>query len=121
MKINLEELKKRDKYIFCQRHPDEPLIIWNYTHACQYDKAWDEYTKMCRGLITNLDGRVLARPFSKFFNLNESEESKIENLPAIESEIYEKLDGSFLIQYYSNYDKDDNKVYVATRGSVKSD
>ena len=76
---------------------------------------------MCRGLITNLDGRVLARPFSKFFNLNESEESKIENLPAIESEIYEKLDGSFLIQYYSNYDKDDNKVYVATRGSFKSD
>lgn len=116
MKINLEELRSRSKYINEQRHPILPLIIWNYTHTCQFDKAWDAYTRAARGLITDLNGHIVARPFDKFFNLNEHEETKIENLPLTDLMIYEKLDGSLGIQYYW-----DDEVCIATRGSFSSD
>lgn len=116
MRIQLEELRSRSKYISEQRHPTLPLIIWNYTHTCQFDKAWDAYTRVARGLITDLDGHIVARPFPKFFNLNEHEETKIENLPIGNQTIYEKLDGSLGIQYYW-----DDEVTIATRGSFNSD
>lgn len=116
MIVDLDELRSRSKYITEQKHPALPLIIWNYTHTCQFDRAWDMYTRACRGLITDLEGHIIARPFNKFFNLNEHEETKIENLPLTDLVIYEKLDGSLGIQYYW-----DDEVCIATRGSFSSD
>ena len=116
MKVDLKELEKRSEYINCQKHDTLDLLIWNYNHKCQYSKAWDEYTMMCRGLITNSDGMIIARPFKKFFNLNEKEETKIENLPSEVPLILEKLDGSLGIQYPAK-----NGCGIATRGSFNSD
>lgn len=114
--INIAELQKRDKYIICRKHSTLPLLIWNYTHLCQFDKAWNEYTMQTRGLITDLQGNIIARPFTKFFNLNETKESSFNNLPIEIPKVYEKLDGSLGIQYYDN-----EKVCIATRGSFDSD
>lgn len=113
MKIELKELRKRDKYI--SEKPEGDLILWTYKPDCQYDKAWDKYTSMCRGLITDKEGNIIARPFKKFFNLNEMEETKLENLPNEIPFITEKMDGSLGIQYYK-----DGKIMIATRGSLST-
>lgn len=117
MKIKLEELTQRSKYIKGQKHPTLDLMIWNYNNACQFDQAWDEYTMLARGLITDMEGNIVARPFKKFFNLNQTEETKLENILNLgQPRIYEKLDGSLGIQYY-----DGDIPQIATRGSYASD
>lgn len=114
----LQELNKRveQKLISVQQHDTLPLLVWNYTQTCQFNNAWDEYTMMCRGLITDLDGNIVSRPFKKFFNINETEETKIENLPTTQPAVYTKYDGSLGILYF-----DGDKPCIATRGSFNSD
>lgn len=116
MKAPIAELEARSKYIKCQDHPTLPLKIWNYTQACQFAGAWDEYTEMARGLITNLKGDIVARPFKKFFNLDQREETMVKNLPDEIPSVYEKMDGSLGILYF-----DGVTPYIATRGSFTSD
>jgi tRNA splicing ligase len=61
-----------------QLHPTLPLTIWNYTPKVQYGvtggqyKLWDDITVQCRGLVTDDNGVVVARPFKKFFNIEEN-------------------------------------------------
>lgn len=53
-------------------HPTARLLLYNYTPVCQFSRAWDAVTKMCRGLIVHADTReIVARPFGKFFNYEE--------------------------------------------------
>ena len=116
MKVNLAEFRNREKYISERKHDTLDLIIWNYKNSCQFDNAWDEYTTMARGLITDLEGNIVARPFKKFFNINTFEGTKIEELPAEIPEITEKLDGSLGILY------PDNENYaISTRGNFNSE
>lgn len=114
MKINLEEFRKRSEYINEQKHPTLDLIIWNYSQHCQFYGAWDEFTTMARGLITDLEGNIVARPFKKFFNLGQDPN---QSLPTEDPIIYEKLDGSLGIQFYDN----NLAPVIATRGSFNSD
>lgn len=118
MVVDLQALRQRVEsgLLTEQKHNQADLIIWNYTPKCQYERAWDEYTSICRGLITDLSGTVVARPFPKFFNVGETPETAIEKLPLTLPDIYEKMDGSLGIQYYVG-----NEVLIATRGSFNSD
>lgn len=116
MKIDLKELISRAEFIRGTPHETEGLTIWNYTAKCQFERAWDEYTRMARGLITDSVGNIIARPFPKFFNYGETEETKTENLPKDIPIVTVKLDGSLGIQYYLG-----NKLYIATRGSFTSE
>lgn len=91
------------KLISEQSHPEDPDVrIFNYTQVCQYEKAWDDVTRNCRGLIMNVKtGEVLARPFPKFFNYQEH----LANgwpIPDGEPVITEKMDGSLGILYVLN-------------------
>jgi RNA ligase len=96
-----------------QDHPTLPLSIYNYSRTCQYDKLWDEVTLDCRGLVLDSEGNVVAKPFPKFFNMEELSDSEIPN----ESfEVYEKMDGSLGIAFYYKGD-----WIVATRGSFVSE
>jgi RNA ligase len=96
-----------------QDHPTLPLSIYNYSRTCQYDKLWDEVTLDCRGLVLDSEGNVVAKPFPKFFNMEELFDSEIPN----ESfEVYEKMDGSLGIAFYYKGD-----WIVATRGSFVSE
>lgn len=112
MKIDLKELEKRSEHINSQKHPTADLLIWNYNHRCQWDKAWDKYTMMARGLITDLEGNIVARPFKKFFNLGELEGK----MPDGKFRVFNKMDGSLGILYWI-----DDTPYIATRGSFTSD
>jgi RNA ligase len=101
----------REGYVCVQGHPTAPLFIYNYTPKAQYERVWNEVTLQCRGLILDAAGGVVARPFRKFFNLEE-----VKDLPAEPFEVYEKLDGSLGILYWMG-----DEAYIATRGSFASE
>lgn len=114
MQVNLAQLDSyvERKLITRRIHPSGKLYIFNYTAEVQYTKAWDDVTMMCRGLITDLEGNVVSRPFSKFFNLGEQ---PVEKFAPIFS-ISEKLDGSLGVMYEL-----DGQYYIASRGSFTSE
>jgi len=119
MKIDLNTLQEYEskKLIRCQSHPSLNLLIWNYTQRCQGEKTFDEITMMCRGLITDLNGKIIARPFNKFFNWDEHDSPSLPNIPSNENfSAYDKADGSLGISYPvpSGY-------ALATRGSFESE
>ena len=100
-----------DGLLYKQVHPTLPLTIWNYTEKVQYENLWDEVTLMCRGLVTDDKGNIIARPFKKFFNIEEGKYT-----PTKDFEVYEKMDGSLGIVFNYNLE-----WIFATRGSFTSD
>jgi len=95
------------------RHSDYSNVIgYNYTEECQFSKLWNETNILCRGLIFS-DETCIARPFSKFFNIEEVLQDFSDKKL---SYIQVKEDGSLIISYYFN-----NKINFATRGSFHSD
>ena len=97
--------------VYKQVHPTLHLTIWNYTETVQYESKWDDITLQTRGLVTDGNGKVVARPFKKFFN-----DSENKHTPTSEFEVYEKMDGSLGILF--NYE---DEWVLATRGSFTSD
>ena len=91
--------KVLDKYyeeglVYKQVHPTLPLTIWNYTETVQYESKWDDITLQTRGLVTDGDGKVVARPYRKFFNLEEGK-----HIPTSNFDVYDKMDGSLGILF----------------------
>ena len=52
-------------------HPTLPIAIYNYSREVQYEGKWDNITKMCRALVLDNNGNVIAKGFDKFFNMEE--------------------------------------------------
>lgn len=100
-------------YVKVNQHPTAELFIYNYSETAQFERVWNEVTLQCRGLILDGKGKVIAKPFPKFFNLEELADQPIPNLPF---EVYEKMDGSLGISYVV-----DNEIFIATRGSFISE
>lgn len=72
------------------------LTIFKYTQETHIKDLWNDVNRQARGIIFDVDGTVVARPFSKFFNLHERPETNPDNLPWSEGcEVYEKVDGCF--------------------------
>lgn len=94
MKIDLEAFRQheKDKLISCRPHSKGKLLIWNYTPRAQFDRVWDDVTTQARGLITDLEGNIKARPFRKFFNFGEHPGA--EELSLAGATVTEKYDGS---------------------------
>lgn len=111
--MNLETLNRyyEQGLVYKQIHPTLPLTIWNYSEKVQYENLWDEITLQTRGLVTDNHGNVVARPFRKFFNMEENKHT-----PTNEFEVFEKMDGSLGIVFKYN-----GEVIYATRGSFTSD
>lgn len=109
----LETLNKyyEDGLLHKQVHPTLPLTIWNYSEKCQYEGLWDKTLLMCRGLVTNNEGNIVARGFPKFFNIEEGKFTPTEKF-----EVFEKMDGSLLLVFWY-----EGQWVVATRGSFTSD
>lgn len=101
-------------YVRAQRHPTQPLTIYNYTPKTQFEKAWNDITKQCRGLIVHDDGTVVARPFPKFFNWGEvgTYRCRLDDMVTVT----DKADGSLGVLY-----RDPRGMWsIATRGSFTS-
>ena len=114
-KIEDLEILIAEGFINRQKHPQLDLFIYNYTAQTQYQSAWNSWTLNCRGLILNAKYEIVARPFQKFFNLEECDNLGIE-IQAEVFKVYEKMDGSLGILYWEN-----DKPAIATRGSFGSD
>ena len=82
-------------------HPEFPqLAIFKYSLNCVFERNWNKFTLMARGLILDLDAEVVvATPFVKFFNYGEIESG---SFSVVESEftVTEKVDGSLGIMFY---------------------
>jgi RNA ligase len=114
MKNLLKTLERyyNEGWLIKQTHPELPLTIWNYSQTTQYAGKWDDVTLVTRGLVTNNEtGEVVARPFKKFFNLEENRHTSTN-----EFEVYNKMDGSLIIAFYLY-----GSWVFASRGSFTSE
>jgi len=82
-------------------HKEFPqLAIFKYSLNCVFEREWNVFTLMARGLILDLDAElVVATPFVKFFNYGEIEAG---SFSVVESEftVTEKVDGSLGIMFF---------------------
>jgi RNA ligase len=94
----LEAIKGRDEFIVKEA---ENFTIINYIVQMEetFPPVTDESTAIlreCRGLTFNTDGRVISRPFHKFFNINERDETRLNASALTGWRFMEKLDGSMI-------------------------
>ncbi len=113
--IDLDALHSlvEQKFVTVQKHPEADLYIYNYSPLVQYQRLWNDITLMTRGLILDKKGQIIARPFKKFFNL---EEHTAADIPQEPFEVYDKADGSLGILYWLK-----DQPRIATRGSFISE
>jgi len=73
------------------------LSLFTYSEQCVYDRLWNKYNTIARGLVLDVVNKeVVATPFPKFFNYGEEKVA----LPDEPFEAYEKYDGSLGIAFY---------------------
>lgn len=115
MKVDLEILNRyvSEGWVEKNDHPTLPLSIYYYSRNTQFENKWDEVTSMCRGLVLDREGNVIAKAFNKFFNLEEHSPESIPNEPF---DVFEKMDGSLGILF--NYK---GEWIMATKGSFISE
>lgn len=116
MKLDRAPLDWRVEQGLITRKQKGDLWLYNYTQKCQWERQWDKWTMMARGLILRTDGTVVARPYQRFFNVGEVPQTFIANLPTYKPEVTEKLDGSLGIFYWEG-----GQPTIATRGSFESE
>lgn len=100
-------------------HPEQPLIGLNYTPVAHNtlhhfaDVGWTPAIRLCRGIIFDHTGRLVAFPFPKFFNFGEHPETR--ELPDEPFVATVKQDGHLGIIF--EYEGD---LFITTRGSFLS-
>lgn len=72
------------------------LVIFNYTAAAAAAGRWNWFERHSRGLIMDMNGNIIARPFDKFFNAGEQMPNAGTKVVAIR----EKMDGFLVIVYW---------------------
>jgi len=100
------------------------MVLFDYGKTVQFESDWDETTLSARGIVFDEStGKVLARPYSKFFNYEElvgeaGLKLPIKYRPNLYGEFMalEKADGSCGIAYYHK-----EKWRVNTRGAFESE
>lgn len=108
-----------DGWVVERNHKAFPLALFTYSRKTVREQHWDDVTKRCRGLIVDIEtGKILARPFEKFFNYGDATQPETlkENLPTEQPLVTDKLDGSLGILY--NYN---GNIAIASKGSFHSE
>lgn len=95
-------------------HPTLPLAILNYTALAQYAGEWTHEERVCRGLIVDYKGNIIARGPSKFFNYGQAGAPEI----PLDATVWvsRKEDGSLGIGW-----EYEGEFGIATRGSFVSE
>lgn len=96
------------------------ISSFNFTKQAFYDKIWDEQTTKARGLyIDTAKGKVAARAYNKFFNINERPETKFEMLQhklQFPVTAYVKENGFLGIVSYDEYNDD---LFIASKSTIE--
>jgi len=103
-------------WLVSQDHPTLDLTIYNYSQKTQFERYWVKETLMARGLVLNSQGKIIAKPFPKFFNASEV----ADQIPNTEFEVFEKVDGSLGIFFWYAHEDELHPVF-ASRGSFTSE
>ncbi len=97
------------------------ISSFNFTEKAFYDKVWDEQTTKSRGLyLDTLKGKVVARSYDKFFNINERPETKFDMLQyklQFPVTAYIKENGFLGIVSYNEYEDD---LLIASKSTLDS-
>ena len=97
------------------------ISSFNFTNKAFYDKVWDEQTTKARGLyLDTMKGKVAARAYDKFFNVNERPETKFDMLQyklQFPVTAYVKENGFLGIVSYNEYDDD---LFIASKSTIDS-
>jgi len=124
--LDVEKLKSHVEagLVDKREHKTLPLVIYCYSRKAMQDDLWDDVTTRTRGLIVeSTSGRIIARPWEKFFNISTTyrPETWLSNLPTKQPTVQEKLDGS--MGTYWKYEEADGVVHegIATKGSFHSE
>lgn len=116
MNYDISKFEELVNQKYLRKSENDNLVLYTYTEQCTYEKYWNEYTRIARGIILDKNtGDLVAKPFPKFFNLGEIPETSFSNLPKDSYVVSEKVDGSLGIIYRANEWK------VATKGSFNSE
>jgi len=118
IKYDIQEFENLVKEGYLRSSTKGGLILFDYTDKTAFERNWSQFTKISRGLILEADtGLLVAKPFPKFFNLGETEETSIDRLPMQQGyKSFEKVDGSLgIIFNYQGY------WNISTRDSFYSD
>ena len=111
---------RSNKYI--QEKKFGNVSSFNFTSKAFYDKIWDEQTTKARGLyIDTFKGKVVARAYNKFFNINERPETKFDMLQyklQFPVTAYVKENGYLGIVSYDEYHDD---LFIASKTSIDSE
>lgn len=97
------------------------ISSFNFTKKAFYDKVWDEQTVKARGLyLDTVKGKVVARAYPKFFNINERPETKfdmLQNKLQFPITAYVKENGFLGIVSYNKYEDD---LFIASKSTIES-
>lgn len=99
---------------FLSARPCGGLTLYDYTSKTVLSGNWNHHTRGARGLVLDAAGRVVARPWPKFFSLHERPETRLDVLPRELPELSEKMDGSLLIAFLN---PETGAWQACTRGS----
>lgn len=98
------------------------ISSFNFTNKAFYDKVWDEQTVKARGLyLDTMKGKVAARAYEKFFNINERPETKFDMLQyklQFPVTAYVKENGFLGIISYNEYEDD---LFIASKSTIDSE
>lgn len=115
--MNFKALDELVEQGYLTRSTLDHLSLYNYTDKATYDRHWVPETLNNRGAVyDSKTGECVARPFPKFFNLDEHDSTRLATLPRDGFTAFEKLDGSLGILF-----RHKGKLRVTTRGSLHSD
>lgn len=95
---------------------DDNISSFNFTHKAFYNKNWNDLTCKARGLFLDTNsGKVVARGYEKFFNVNEKRETELEHLIATfkgKITCYKKENGFLGIMSWVN-----GKLFIASKST----
>lgn len=113
-------IKKNELIVNVGQGERQCLKLVTYSKTYQYEHnavAWDPLVQHCRGIIFDAtdDYKIVALPFSKFFNYGEGN-IHYPSAGASIKQIFDKEDGSLGICFHWH-----DKWHITTRGSLNSD
>ncbi len=94
------------------------VVSFNFSRDVFYDKKWNDITTKARGLFVNVNtGRIVARSWDKFFNIEERDETKYTSLkrtmkfPAV---VYKKENGFLGL---IGYNTENDELFISSKST----
>lgn len=110
---------RNNRYIKEHRFGD--ISSFNFTKEAFYKGKWNEQTMKARGFFINIPkSKIVARSYNKFFNINETEDTKLEvlrNTFKFPLTAYVKENGFLGIVSYND---EDEKLFITTKSAPDS-